>query len=164
MTKLDTRRKNLKKLGEWEDRIKEMGHPDEERGIKAVKEVQAESEAKEEKKKTQSFEKISKARRFTDDEYRASLCGWGNVVLRGIGLPKGYKIRLTQNFRDSKGVEIWIGTPKNAWYCRGIKPSMIPEFDMRAVEDKVMEAITYADILANPEKGIVDKNGERLSN
>lgn len=161
MSKLDIRRKNLKKAHEWEERIKEMGHPSEERGIKAVREVQKEDDIKQEKLKTDALEKISHKRKFSDNEYRSSLCGWGKVVLLGINLPKGYDIRLTQNFRNSKKIEVWIKSP-SGWYARGIDPSFIPEFDMRAVEDKVMEAIDFIDAL-DPKHKTVNNHGNRLT-
>lgn len=163
MTKLDTRRKNLKKLGEWEDKIKEMGHDSEERGIKAVRELHKEDDKKQDKQKHDALEVITRKRKFSDNEYLSALCGWGAVVLQGISLPKGTKIRLTQNFRDSKKIEVWIYAKDQGWYARGINPSFEPIFDMRAVEDKVMDAIDYLDILVKPPEGILDKNGRKLN-
>lgn len=149
MSKLDTRRKNLKKLGEWEEKIKEMGHEDEKRGIKAVEEVQKEDDLKQEKVKIDTLEKLSKTRKNgrSDDDYKAGLVGWAAVVLHGINLPKGF---LIHPMKSKKGIVIWVRTDKNAWYARGIEPCFDPLFDMRAIEDKIMDAIDFADIIAYP--------------
>lgn len=153
--KLDIQRENRKKLGEWEERIKEMGHDDEKRGIKAVEEVQKEDDKKQEEVKVQNLDKLTRAReKFTDEEYKTALCGWANVCLHGIKLPKGFLIHAMPS---KKGVIIWIKDKKNAWYARGIEPSFTPQFDMRAVEDKIMDAIDFADILAKPAP---TKNGQ----
>lgn len=162
MSKLDTRRKNLKKLSEWDEKIKAMGSDSETEGIKAVEEVQKEDDLKQDKLKKDALEKLTDKRKYSDDEYRTALCGWGNVVLLGINLPKGYQIKLTQNFRNSKKIEIWIHAPGQGWLARGIDPSFVPEFDMRAIEDKLMDAIDFVDILATPQKGILDKNGRPI--
>lgn len=142
-SKIEIRRENLKKAYEWEEKIKEVGHESEARGIKAVKELQKEDDLKQEKIKNASLEKITSKRKFSDKEYKQALIGWGNVVLLGIKLPSGFLIKLTQT---KKGIVVWVRDQK-AWYARGIEPSFVPEFDMRAVEDKVMDAIDFADSL-----------------
>ena len=148
-TLLDKQQENLKKAHEWEERIKEMGHPNEERGIKAVEEVQKEDEKKQDKKKADTLEQLTRIRqRYTDNEYKAGFVGWAQVALLGIKLPKDYFIYPQAT---AKGIVIWIRTDKNAGYAGGIEPSFIPEFDMRAIEDKIMEAIDFADILAKPD-------------
>jgi len=149
MAKLQRQKENLKKAHEWEERIKEMGHPDEKRGIKAVEEVQKEDEAKQGKVKTDTLEQLTRIRqRYTDNKYKQGLVGWAKVALLGIKLPKGY---LIHPMATKKGVAIWIRNPKNGWYGAGIEPCFIPEFDMRAIEDKIMEAIDFADILSKPD-------------
>lgn len=156
LTKVAARRKNLKELGEWDERIKEMGHENEEKGIKAVREVQKIDEIKQDKEKNDALEILTTKRKHKDSDYFASLCGWGGVVLNGISIPHGYQVTLKYS---KEGVVVWIRSPKGAYYARGIKPSMNPLFDMRAVEDKVMEAIDFIDVLGNPEGKNGEKNG-----
>lgn len=171
-SKLEIRRENLKKAYEWEEKIKEMGHDNEARGIKAVQEVQKEDDLKQDKEKLDSFEKISKARKFSDDEYKKALCGWGRVVLLGIKLPKGFFIGLFPTIdgitkggiKTKDGIIVAISASRKAkgTYMRGIELSYTPEFDMRAIEDKVMDAIDFIDVLSKPKKGLVNKNGRSL--
>jgi|SRR3990167_3482482 len=146
-TILEKQRENLKKAFEWEERIKELGHESEDRGIKATQELQKEDDKKQDKEKSDQLEEITRKRKFSDEEYKQGLIGWGNVTLLGIKLPKGYLIKLTQT---KKGIVVWVRDSKNSWYARGIEPSFVPVFDMRAIEDKVMDAIDFADILAKP--------------
>lgn len=164
MSKLEERRKNLKKLGDWEERIKELGHEDEERGIKATIELQKEDDLKQDKEKNAALEKITRARRFTDDEYKVALCGWGKVALMGIKLPKKTFIGIyptkdgvsKAGISTKDGIVVAISVTRfkgRGTYMRGIELSYIPEFDMRAIEDKVMEAIDFIDVLVKPPNG-----------
>lgn len=167
-TKLEIEKENRKKLHEWAERIDELGQENEEKGIKAVQDFQKEEDQKLEAEKNAEFEKIERARRFTDDEYKAALCGWGAVVLHGIKLPKNCWIKAVPTKKDQKfgkfyaqdGILLCISTPKG-FYAKGIALSYIPEFDMRGVEDKMMEAIDYCDILMEPE-GPQKDNGRTL--
>ena len=156
-TKAETRKENLKKAYEWEERIKEMGHPDEKRGIKAVKQLQKEDEDKQEKQRNKQLEKITKLRR-NDWDYKAGLCGWGAVVLHGVSMPKGFRVQLFPTkkgttkggVKTEDGVVIGISAP-SGFYARGVKLSYHPRSDMIFIEEKLWDALDYVEVLSNPE-------------
>lgn len=146
-TKLESQREHQKQLAQFAENVDAMGQDDEKKGIEAVREIQKVDELKQEKQKNDTLERLTDLRKFTDEEYKQGLVGWGRVALHGIKLPLGFIINLAQT---KKGIVIWIRDNKKSWYARGLIPSFDPQSDMHAIEDKLMEAIDFADILAKP--------------
>ena len=148
-TKVELRRENLRKLGEWEERIKEMGHDDFKRGLHAVEEVQKEDEKKQLKVEGDILEQLEEKQ--GDNSYKDALIRWGKNVLKGIGPTKIFLVP------TKKGIVVWIRIVGKGWYARGLSLSFDPKSDMIAIEKKIWDAVDFGDV----QKDLKINNGYR---
>lgn len=145
LTPLDAQRESKLRAEEEAEKIDIMGQENEKKAAKWVMENQKEEDKKETKEKADTLEKLTDARgkvfTYKDALHQAlqrELLSWSHQ------LPTGYR---WQGGITEKGIVLYISTPDNQWYARGMKPLGLPQYDLTCLTGLIIKALASIDEL-----------------
>lgn len=137
--RLEKERNSKKKAEELAEIIDVTGQDNENKGIKAVQEIEKENFKNEQKLVADSLERLTGSRR-TVLSYKEMLISQFIHQMLGYDLPPGFNWVVEST---SKGIALFIRTPDGRKYGRGIKVVGEPKYDYNAMMRLIIQAFDF---------------------
>lgn len=138
-----------KNVAEEAEQIETLGQESEEKAVKWVQEVEKEREHEETEKSAEEHWILhdNKQKFFTYQNAVLTTCR-RRMVEYDEFVPKGFywiaQLRITKKLR---GLEIWIRDPKDRFYCKAMKISGDPVFDLNWIDNAIQYGLNQMDEL-----------------
>lgn len=137
LTKIEKERQNKKSMGEEIEKILEMGHDNEDRGIKAVQEEQKRKDKIEKEENAVSEWKLTDAKNTTI--YKDLLMREARKLMYESEYPRGFS---PGAMFTTKGLVVYFRDDiKKKWYAKGMTVSGKPQYDLNCIARTIGKAL-----------------------